>query len=158
MITELEKLESTFAEDLKSSLWDRINERRQIKLSTLLAYLQNGNFFDASNGFDRRLSYASKTAITTLAKDIYMRLFHEETTDPVVTEHEETSGTTEDPEPVPPKRSRSQELRDKKAKKAQGPPDMSITSSTRVLNAIKKGMQSFEAEGKRPPILEKVPD
>ena len=78
MIKELRKLESIFANDLTQSVEDRIKERRKPKLSTLLAYLENSRFLDVSMMLDRVLQYANKKDITTLAKDIYIRLFPEE--------------------------------------------------------------------------------
>ena len=156
MIKELQALNSDFAKELTTSVKDRIDERRQPKLSTLLAYLNDPHFLDASKSWGRVLSYANKTAITTLAKEIYMRLFHEEQDEASNEGPQDSQEPVDSTGPTPPKRTRSQELRDHKSKKPDGTTISFTTSSTRVLNAIKTDMKSFEFTGTRPRMLEQV--
>ena len=165
MIKELRKLSTHIGMTLTTSVEDRIHERRQTKLSTLQAYLEDPHFLDSEMDVDRILLYATKSNITTLARDIYMRLFKEEEQsiqpEPVQPEeeaenpHEEDSGTME-MSPQPPKRKRSQDLREFKAKKPQSDAGIFISSSIRVLNAIKSNMKTYEASGKRPHMLDQV--
>ena len=165
MVKELRKLETNFGIDLAASVEYRINERRLAALSTLQAYLENPHFIAGSLDDPRVLTYANKTAITTLAKDIYIRLFGREDIDEEVIEensHEGNSGSDADATPPPPKKSRSfdrsNDLRDFKATRTSGytPAPIRTTSSSRVLAAIKSDMKYFEANGKRPEKLDQV--
>ena len=73
---ELDKLKSTVAKDLRTKLYNRIDERRLKDVATLSGYLHNPKF-----QFGRKLilSYSNKAEITELAVSIYTRLFHTET-------------------------------------------------------------------------------
>ena len=155
MLKELRKLTSTISIELEASLEKRIKERRQPKLATLLAYLEDPGFFDASNSFDRVLQYASKTAIITVAKDIYMRLYNEEKNSVSPESTAELGASTDDPQPTPPKRKPSDSLRDYKTvpKVDAG---SSLSSSNDVKKAMEKAFKYFESTGERPRMLEQV--
>ena len=64
--------------------------------------------------------------------------------------------------PQPPKRNKSQELREFKESEVMRAPDPSpesfTSSSSRVLAAIRNAMKTYEAERKRPEMLDKVMD
>ena len=165
----MRKLDSGFGIALTASVEDRIKQRRQVKLSTLIAYLEDPKFLDVGMTFDRVLPYSSKTTITTLTKDVYIRMFYDhegpadqnvpgENSDGPSTEQSQTVSETE-PQPQPPQRRKSQDLRDYKAAKKKRPnsiADSFTTSSTRVKKAIENEMKTFELTGKRPEMLEKA--
>ena len=166
MIRELRKLDTEFGMALTASVEKRINERRLAGLSTLQAYLENPQFLDHTIGEPKLLEYANKTAITTLIKDIYMRLFMDEEDNEEGEEEdsdeensqEGNSGTDAEMGPTPPKRSRSNELREFKAARTTTFTSATLRKSTssRVLAAIKSEMKVFETNGKRPEMLDKV--
>ena len=165
MIKELLKLTTEaesdfgaeFAENLLAALENRIIERRNHKLSTLLAYLQDVTFLDATA--DLHLTYASRKEMADEARKVYARLYPEP----------ESKGDTDNPTevnpdepevigPTPPKRSRSRgqdlrgHLKDNKNKRAERGALMSSTP----LFKIQKAMGTYEATGKRPEILQQV--
>ena len=79
MIKRLRGLTSTFGIQLTLAIEDRVNERRdktQMELSTLLGYLENRNFFKTIK--DSVLEYATRNELPKIARDLYMRLFHDE--------------------------------------------------------------------------------
>ena len=164
MIGELRKLnKSAFALRLLYRIEDRIDERRLKVASTLLAYLEFPNFLDQD---DLHLSYAGKFEMAKLARDIYLRLFH-------VPKPSEETGTTENDEqepvenpdepvaPTPPKRSRSNEQRERLANrraKYQAQEDtFSRHTSATLLTSIKNEMKDYEVMKKRPEKLDQVP-
>ena len=158
MVKELRKLKSSFGMALTTEVEYRIEERRQKNLSTLQAYLEDPKFLDGGLRSDRVLPYASKSAITTVAKDIYNRLFNEN--EPEAPRMNSPQGDSEDVEeltPPPPKKSRSQELHAfREARKSNVSPE-SLTTS-KLLAAIKKALMLYEATGERPPMLNQVLD
>ena len=163
MLRELRKLTSEFGKTLTESVENRIESRRQMKLSTLLAYLINPSFLDGSNSFGRQLPYASKYAITKLATDLYIRLFVEEAQPSQDQSHQQEnsnadqSQTESETGPPPPKKSRSNELRDFKATDLQHSTPRSYTSSSASIKRdIEYEMKSLEKFGRRQEKLEKV--
>ena len=71
-LTELDKLGTNIADELRMSMFQRLFSRRQEDICTLLAFLENPRFLDKKS---RKLSYSSKTRITDLAVSVYTRLF-----------------------------------------------------------------------------------
>ena len=161
MVLELRQLKSYFGMELAASVEYRIEERRLEKLSTLQAYLENPHFFDPELAAERLLPYASKNVMTNQIRDIVMRLFNEEDEKDEETEQIPTGGTKESEQivsPLPPKRKKSQELRDFKEsrKNKTVSPGSSVTTSAKALTAIKNDMKTFELKGKRPEMLDQV--
>ena len=155
-ITELRKLHTTISYRLEIALENRISERRLKVESTLLGYLKNPKFLHDG---EKVLTYANKSEITKLARDLYIRLFlkdspiHDEQSEPQVgsIDEEQNEG------PTPPKKSRSNELwalLDKSRQKSEVNCGKTTTKTpASVLNDIKKEMQLFEARGQRPGML-----
>ena len=155
MVKELREQETDFGIELATSVENRIHQRRQVKHATLLAYLENPIFLHASVQFDKVLPYSSKTAITALMKDLYIRLFGEEkqSEEPANEAVTPNAGEDADLTPQPPKRNKSQELREFKELEVMRAPDpspesftSSSSSSSRVLAAIRNEMKTWKEE------------
>ena len=161
MIKDLRKLTSPFAARLTPQVEHRVNERRLKVAATLLGYLENPGFLKEKN---RVLPSASKTEITELMRDLYLRLFIEK-------EPEENGGQNppeEDPEeifepPPPPKRSRSNEKREQLKEKrtrdmtmSRHEPEATCITPATLLTALKNNMKEYEVEKKRPEKLQQV--
>ena len=160
MIGALTNQTSEFASRVLASLRERIEERRNVELSTLLAYLQDATFLDSTH--DLHLSYATRDEVANEAKEIAIRLFPPTSEDkeytPQAENHSPSDPDEPEPEegPTPPKRSCSNELRrhhkENKAKRAK----RGAAKSATPLFKIMKDMESYEATGKRPPMLQKI--
>ena len=158
MISDLRKLDSSFAVRLLAQVEERIDERRLKVASTLLAYLEDPTFLEQD---DLILPYATKSQLTSLARDIYFR--HHHVPKPVVEETERQDTPEENPDepevvPTPPKKSRSnewrQKIQDKRAKIGQH--RHSDHTSGTLLTAIKNEIKEYEHSGKRPEKLHQV--
>ena len=126
-------------------------------MSTLLAYLQDCTFLDATDGL--HLTYATRDQVATEAKNLLARLFPE-------TKDQATPADPDEPEPVevevevtgptPPKRRRAhglaEHLKDNKTKRAERGAAHSTSAKYKIIYAMK----SFEATGKRPEVLQQV--
>ena len=176
MIGDLRKLESLFAVRLLGCVEERIAERRLKVASTLLAYLEDPSFLGQD---DLILEYASKYQITNLARDIYFRHYHipkpaaaETGGEGPSTNQERQNSPQENPDepavmpspskrsrPAPPKKTRSnewrQKIKDKRAKSAEKPKHSDHTSAT-LLTSIKNDMKEYERGGERPEKLNQV--
>ena len=73
MLKDLRDLETPIARKLFTSVKNRIEERRQYGLSTLLAYLTKPKFLDTTHL--KILHYATREEIVRLARILYDRLF-----------------------------------------------------------------------------------
>lgn len=129
-------------------------------MSTLLAYLQDCTFLDATPGL--YLTYATRDEVADEAKDLLARLYPDTKSQSTP----DNPDNPDDPEPVeiastgpaPPKRRRAHGLqnhlkgnRDKRAERG-------AAKSTTPLYKIKKAMDTFEATGSRPELLQKLHD
>ena len=155
MIGDLLKLESEFARKLLDSVKNRIIDRRNMKTSTLMAYLQDPRFLDTTESL--HMTYATHEEIAGEARDLLKRLYPEEPANQGPTTEKETVVESAQP----PKRQGSENaykrsmcdrLSENKAKRSQGKALISVTA----LLKIKKDMDSYEASGKRPDSLQKV--
>ena len=162
MIADLRKLDSSFAVRLLAQVEERIDERRLKVASTLLAYLEDPTFLEQVD--DLILQYSSKSLITSLARDIYFRLYHVPKPAEDETGGERQNPPEEDPDepdvvPTPPKKSRSnewrQKIKDKRAKIGTQNRHSDHTSGT-LLTAIKNEIKEYEHGGKRPEKLHQV--
>ena len=86
-----------------------------IELSTLLAYLEDPNFFKTTQ--DSVLHYASRNDMPKVARDLYLRLFSDNVQGPQTMDHPEDDPVEVLEGPTPPKRSFSEEHRERRAKK-----------------------------------------
>ena len=153
MIGELLELDSEFSRKLLDSLRNRIIERRNVKMATLMAYLQDCRFLDVT--VNLHMSYATKNDIAVLAKDLYVRLYPEPQAD---NNDEPRNPEPTDLDPPPPKRPFAKklhnQLKENKIKRAQSKAAVSSTA----LFQIWKDMESYEATGKRPENLQQIHD
>lgn len=75
LFKKLKEINTNIAKEMSSSLNNRINERRQINLVSLLYFLQNGKYLNQYQINDSQIKYASKAAIKSLVNKIWDRLF-----------------------------------------------------------------------------------
>lgn len=75
LFSELKKLNTEISLKLLNTLEKRIQERRQVELSTLLLYLQNPQNIYSIDKKSKVLLYASRTNIISMAKNILFRIF-----------------------------------------------------------------------------------
>ena len=73
MIEELLEQNSEFSRKLLDSLRNRIIDRRNVKMATLMAYLEDCRFPDTTD--DLHMTYSTKNDIAVTAKDLLERLF-----------------------------------------------------------------------------------
>ena len=129
-----------------------------IELSTLLAYLEDPNFFKTIQ--DSVLDYAARNDMPKIARDLYLRLFSGTAEGSQTVDHPEDDPVEVQVEgPTPPKRTFSEEHRERRAKKKQAsktPDGIESLSSSNLLQEIKRNMTSFEKSGQRNDLLEKV--
>ena len=158
MIEKLQELESEFAKKLLYSVKKRIIERRQITVATLLAYLENPAFLNTTGSLN--LTYSSRDEIAEEILELDTRLYPSTPTSAAGNDSRANANTDEqeivdDPMPMPPKRSFSDELNDCVDEPTPAPLVQTSFSNT-PLDDIKDDMASFEKNGRRSPILQRV--
>ena len=130
-------------------------------MATLIAYLEDPGFLDTTSG--KNFTYATHDEIAYKAKQLLIRHFPTHTT-PNDNERDEQDDPDEpeiiEPEELPegappPKRSRSNELKDHLIKTAPKLHPLPSKSSS-PLDVIKEAMSQFETSGERPSSLQKV--
>ena len=159
MIQELRLLDTPFGIDLTQAVEERVNDRRtqrQMELSTLLAYLENPKFLATIN--DCVLEYASRNDIARTAADLYRRMFLKS---PFASgAGEENRESSVDAGPTPPKRRFSQKLQEgideRKGQHDKTFMKSSVSSTTNLVNDIKKDFKKYELSGQLTDPLEKV--
>ena len=82
---QLDQLNTEFSKELRKNVFQRVTERRQKELSTLLGYLDNHKFLDRRTGA-RNLPYSTKSKATETAESLYKRLFYKEPDPPTIEE------------------------------------------------------------------------
>ena len=152
MLKELSALDSTIAARLLTSLEFRINERRQIGLATLLAYLKKPKFLETTDKL--RLPYANKEQITRLAKILYDRLFQNTFPEEKEAQNDNPSTSTSRSPPVKRSKRKQQELRDY-VESEEDEQNAPLTSFT-LRGAIEDAMKLYEGSKERPEMLNKV--
>ena len=152
MFKKLTKLNTEFAGRLLFALKCRILERRHKIVSTLLAYLEDPNFLETTEG--KELAYADHGEIANEAARILVRLF------PTPVNEARDEEDPDDPELVvvetaaPPVRSDSDDFKDVAYKHEPTAPQ--CVRSTTPLEVIERAMSEYETSGERPTSLQKV--
>ena len=135
-------------------------------LSTLLAYLEDPAFLNATEG--KHLDYASRDEIQKKATELLVRLFQD--SPPPMEDNQDNDDDPDEPEliddipepvqdttesvddPSPPKRSDSDDFKD-----CLNPtPEPKPTKAASPLEIIQEDMSSYERDGERPKSLQKV--
>ena len=173
----LKSFKTPIANRLYQSLLNRILQRRQQDLATLLAYLEQPSFLDMVGNEPTHLSYSSRKDMSKLAVDLYVRLFphediaahnnHEHETIDLVEENHDPKETAEvdidDPKPneddSPPAKKRLYEDRKNYHKKLAKTPrknPFQPHDKKDILRTIKKDMVLFEDTGSRGKLLQRI--
>ena len=170
MIGEMSQMNCPYVKRLTGAVQTRIEERRLMVLATLMAFLEDKDYFLGSKE-NLHLKYSDRNEIAKAAKELFLELKlqdcrREGEEEVQVQDQEEEEGVAaqtenrsdQDEGPTPPKRNPSQELRERlerKKKKINAPTSPPrITSVT--LTSIKSDMKRFEGTGKRPRALERI--
>ena len=156
MIKRLEKQTSEFAGELLFNLKYRIIERRQIVLSTSLAYLENPAFLNTTSSLN--LTYADREDIAKKLTELSTRLFPAPPPPPVA--EDDSQNNPDEPELIeeaqPPQRIDSNESEELNTYLNETRPVIQVSKTASTLDIIQEAMSLFETNGERPKPLEKV--